>query len=146
MRSGRARGRASGIRSSVRARLARFAIVAGLVATSLLPATAIRAADPVVLRIGTAQDLDSTNPWNTVFVVGYEVFRLNYNLLVEFDNDARPAPGLAESWERATDKVTFKIRPNMKWSDGQPATSDDVCYSWGLALAAVANKASVGAG
>ena len=35
-----------------------------------------------------------------------------------------------------TDRVTFHIRDGMKWSDGTPATSKDVCFSWGLAIAA----------
>ena len=77
---------------------------------------------------------------------GYEVFQLTYNLLVDFDKDAKPAPGFAESWERQPDKVVFKIREGMKWSDGTPATSKDVCYSWGLAVAAIAAEANVGAG
>jgi peptide/nickel transport system substrate-binding protein len=34
----------------------------------------------------------------------------------------------------------------MKWSDGTPATSKDVCFSWGLALAAIKNEESIGAG
>jgi peptide/nickel transport system substrate-binding protein len=130
----------------VTTRAARLVIVAALVATSLLPAAVAHAADPVVLRVGTTQNLDSTNPWNTVFAVGYEVFRLNYSLLVEFDKNGDPAPGFAESWQRAPDKVTFHVQPNLKWSDGQPATSADICYSWGLAMAATADKAHVGAG
>jgi peptide/nickel transport system substrate-binding protein len=131
----------------LRARMARIAVAAGLVAGTLLPAVgAVRAADPVVLRVGTTQDLDSTNPFNTYLVVGYEVFQMTYNLLTEFDKDAKPAPGFAESWQRAPDKVTFKIRSGMKWSDGQPATSDDVCFTWGLAVAAIKAGSNVGAG
>ena len=33
--------------------------------------------EPLVLGIGTTQDLDSMNPFNTALVVGYEVFSLN---------------------------------------------------------------------
>lgn len=113
----------------------------------LLPMAApATAASPVVLRVGTTQDLDSTNPFNTILVVGYEAFQLTYNLLVEFDKDAHPAPGFADSWTRSPDKVTFHIRTGMKWSDGQPATSKDVCYSWGLAMAAIKDDTNVGAG
>ncbi len=115
--------------------------------TMLLPAAApAAAADPVVLRVGTTQDLDSTNPWNTLLVVGYEAFQLTYNLLVDFDKDAHPAPGFADSWERSPDKVTFHIRDGMQWSDGTSATSDDVCFSWGLAMAAIKDGSYVGAG
>jgi len=133
--------------ASLRARLGRVAIAAGLVASTILPAAgAVHASDPVVLRVGTTQDLDSTNPWNTYLVVGYEVFQLTYNLLTEFDKDAKPAPGFAESWDRAPDKVTFHIRQGMKWSDGQTADSADVCFTWGLAMAAIKDDTNVGAG
>lgn len=116
-------------------------------ASILLPAaTPAVAADPVVLRVGTTQDLDATNPFNTYLVVGYEVFQLTYSLLTDFDKDAKPAPGFAASWDRAPDKVTFHMRPGLKWSDGQPATSKDVCFTWGLAMAAIKADANVGAG
>ena len=133
--------------TTVRTRAAR-AVAAMVFATSmLLPAvTPAVAADPVVLRVGTTQDLDASNPFNTYLVVGYEAFQLTYNLLVDFDKDAKPAPGFADSWLRSTDRVTFHIRSGMKWSDGQPATSQDVCYTWGLAMAAIKDGASVGAG
>src|SRR5690349_5561681 len=123
-------------------------IPALLLALSVLLPTAApaSAADPVVLRVGTTQDLDSSNPFNTELVVGYEAFQLTYNLLTEYDKDAHTAPGYADSWERAPDKVTFHIRDGMKWSDGEPATSADVCYSWGLAMAAIKDGASIGSG
>ena len=113
----------------------------------LLPAAApVVAADPVTLTVGTTQDLDSTNPFNTYLVSGYEVFQLTYDLLTNFALDTSPGPGFADSWERSPDKVTYHIRDGMKWSDGTPATSKDVCYSWGLAMAAIADEANIGAG
>jgi peptide/nickel transport system substrate-binding protein len=118
-----------------------------LALTVLLPAAApASAADPVVLTVGTTQDLDSTNPFNTYLVVGYEAFQLTYNLLTEFDKDAHAAPGFSDTWERADDRVTFHIRDGMQWSDGTPATSADVCYSWGLAIAAITDESSIGSG
>ena len=57
----------------------------------LLPgAVPAAAADPVVIQVGTTQDLDATNPFNTELVSGYEAFQLTYNLLTEFDKDAKP--------------------------------------------------------
>ena len=130
-----------------RARVARLFGAVALSAALLLPAAApAAAADPVVLRVGTTQDLDASNPFMTLLVSGYEVFQLTYNLLVDFDKDAKPAPGFAESWERQPDKVVFKIREGMKWSDGTPATSRDACYSWGLAIDAIAAGENVGEG
>jgi len=131
----------------LRGRTVRLLAAAVLAATVLLPAAApVAAADPVVLRVGTTQDLDASNPFNTLLVSGYEAFQLTYNLLVEFDKDAHPGPGFADSWTRNPDNVTFHVRDGMTWSDGKPATSKDVCFSWGLALAAIKAKDVVGAG
>ncbi len=118
-------------------------LIGGMTLVGVAPTSA---ANPVVLRAGTTQDLDSSNPFNTILVVGYEAFQLTYDLLVEFDKDAHPAPGFADSWQRAPDKVTFHIRSGMKWSDNTPATSADVCYTWGLAMAAIKAGTNVGAG
>lgn len=129
------------MRSSIRSRLATAAAAAGLILAGLAPfAAPAVAADPVVVRVGTTQDLDSLNPYATILVVGYEAFQLSYNLLVDFGPDLEPVPGFAESWTRAADgrSWTFRIRDGMKWSDGQPATSEDACFSWQLALDAIA--------
>ena len=133
-----------------RTRLLRLAGSLGLAATVLLPgavpAVAVDGGEPVVLRVGTTQDLEASNPWNVYLVVGYEAFGLTWDLLTEFDKDAKPAPGFAESWERSDDRVTFKIREGMLWSDGEPATAQDVCFSWGIGLAAIEAEESVGYG
>ncbi len=130
-----------------RTRLVRLAGAIALGASLLLPTAApAGAADPVVLTVGTTQDLDASNPFNTALVSGYEVFQLTYNLLVEFDKDAHPAPGFADSWERSPDKVTFHIRDGMTFSDGSAATSKDVCFSWGLAMDAIKHDANIGYG
>ncbi|AFZ58083.1 ABC transporter substrate-binding protein [Anabaena cylindrica FACHB-243] len=41
-------------------------------------------------------------------------------------------PNLAESWQVSEDKlkITFTLRDNLKWSDGQPLTADDVVFSY----------------
>ena len=66
-----------------------------------VPAIAADGDEPVILRVGTTQDLDASNPFHTYLVVGYEAFQLTYNLLVEFDENADPAPGFADTWERS---------------------------------------------
>lgn len=106
----------------------------------------VTAGGQVVLTVGTTQDLDASNPFNTELVVGYEAFELTYSLLVDFDKDAHPAPGFADTWERSADRVTFHIGDDRKWSDGEPATSADACFSWGLALAAIKDESYIGSG
>lgn len=61
------------------------------------------------------------------------VFLFLYEGLVDEDGmtgELRPA--LAESWKFSDDKrrVTFVLRPNLKWSDGQPLTADDVVFTF----------------
>ncbi len=135
------------MRLSLRSRAGRTLTAFGLVFALLLPAAApAAAADPVVLRVGTTQDLDASNPYQTALVVGYEVFQLTYNLLVDFGPNLEPVPGFAESWQRSADRVTFRIRSGMKWSDGKPATAGDACFSWQLALDAIKDESNIGLG
>lgn len=53
-------------------------------------------------------------------------------------NDAAGAyvPGSAESWKVSDDGrvYTFKLRPNLKWSDGTPITSADFVYGFRRAI------------
>ena len=41
-------------------------------------------------------------------------------------------PGLAESWEMSDDglRFVFRLRENLKWSDGKPLTAEDVVFSY----------------
>jgi peptide/nickel transport system substrate-binding protein len=41
-------------------------------------------------------------------------------------------PALAESWTNSPDGKTwtFKLRKNLRWSDGEPLTADDVIFTW----------------
>lgn len=61
------------------------------------------------------------------------VTRLLFNSLVTVDMQTQQAqPGLAESWSVADDQKTwtFKLRKNLRWSDGAPLTADDVVFTW----------------
>jgi len=131
------------MRSSIRARLAAAAATVGLILAGLTPSFApVAAADPLVLRAGTDQDLQVLNPFNSILVVDFEVFTLNYDLLVNFGPDLEPSPGFADTWSVSDDGLTwtFHIRDGMKWSDGEPATSADALYSYQLALDADAKS------
>ena len=47
-------------------------------------------------------------------------------------NDLEPEPGVAERWEHNEDFTVwrFHLRPNARWSNGEPVTADDFVYSW----------------
>jgi peptide/nickel transport system substrate-binding protein len=131
-------------RSTQATRLAALIALAALAAPAAVAPTA--ASDPVIFTAGTTQDFDSSNPYQTALVSGYEAFQLSYDLLVGFGLDTKPIPGFADTWTRNPDNVTFHIRTGMKWSDGQPADSADACFSWQLALDAQKDGASIGLG
>ncbi len=88
--------------------------------------------DDSVLRIGWAQDPQTLNPFVGLDEEDYNVWAMNWDLLVNFNpKDLSPAPGIAKSWTVSDDKktITFKLDPDAKWSDGKPITSADVKWS-----------------
>ena len=128
------------MRLPLRARLGRTAMAVSLIAALLIPAAAPATAQTSnVLRVGTPQDLDSMNPYQTILVVGFEVFTLNYELLVGYGQQLEPVPGFVESWEASADglQYTFKIAEGKRWSDGEPATSEDARFSLQILLDAI---------
>jgi ABC-type dipeptide transport system, periplasmic component len=130
------------MRQPFRGRSARVLALVAIVGTALAPAAGVRAADPLILKVGTTQTLQSLNPWNVVEVIDFEVMTLNYDTLVGFGSNNEPVPGFAESWTRSADGLTwtFKIRAGMKWSDGQPATSEDARWTMQYVLDATNAK------
>ena len=55
-----------------------------------------------------------------------------YNGLVKYDKDLKIVGDLAESWEFSSDKlsITFHLRKNVRWHDGEPFTARDVEYTY----------------
>ncbi len=61
------------------------------------------------------------------------IFGLTYEGLVrENPMTGEIEPALAQSWDFSEDKlnIVFTLRDNLKWSDGQPLTVDDVVFSY----------------
>lgn len=57
--------------------------------------------------------------------------------LTTLDKDGTPVLGQAESYEVSADGLTytFKLRKDLKWSDGTPLTAKEFIYSWNRAIA-----------
>ena len=62
----------------------------------------------------------------SVFLFTYEGLTRENGLTGEYE------PALAESWKFSPDnkRVVFTLRPNLKWSDGEPLTADDVVFTY----------------
>ncbi|MBE9007905.1 ABC transporter substrate-binding protein [Fortiea sp. LEGE XX443] len=61
------------------------------------------------------------------------IFGLTYEGLINQNPiTGKVEPALAESWQISEDKLkfTFTLRKNLKWSDGQPLTADDVVFTY----------------
>jgi oligopeptide transport system substrate-binding protein len=56
--------------------------------------------------------------------------------LTRLDAKNQPAPGAAENWDVSPDGLvyTFHLRPNAKWSNGEPVTAKDFEFAWKRAL------------
>ncbi len=57
-----------------------------------------------------------------------------FNKLLKYDKNLDIEGELAESWLISSDQktITFKLKPNLKWADGKPLTSEDVLFTWKL--------------
>ncbi len=73
------------------------------------------------------------NPYNPSVISGTQ--GMIYETLLAYNRlDGTVKPWLAESYSMAPDarSITFHLRPNVLWSDGQPFTSDDVVFTVNL--------------
>ncbi|WP_297630215.1 peptide ABC transporter substrate-binding protein [uncultured Clostridium sp.] len=80
------------------------------------------------LVTGAIKTLDSVKGSDTV---SFNIIQnTQENLLLYKDN--KIVQGTAESYTVSNDKrtYTFKLRPDLKWSDGKPLTSKDYKYAW----------------
>ena len=74
-------------------------------------------------------DLDpqlvSQNQWAAISMA------LNEGLTNYDPVDLHPVPGVADSWDRSADGLTytFHLRQDARWSDGQPVVADDFVFS-----------------
>jgi oligopeptide transport system substrate-binding protein len=86
----------------------------------------------VVLKRGNRFEPATLDPHK--FVTDYEE-NIGFDLfegLVTYDAAANPIPGVAQSWSASDDGLvwSFKLRPNLVWSDGAPLTANDVVFSF----------------
>jgi peptide/nickel transport system substrate-binding protein len=103
-------------------------IAASAFALTLATAACAQAADLVIGLKGATTSMDPhfmTSPNN--WTVNTHIFEP----LVKRDVNSKPEPWLADSW-KIIDDVTweFKLKPNVRFSDGSPFTAEDVIFSY----------------
>jgi oligopeptide transport system substrate-binding protein len=132
-----------------------------LLALALL-AVPITATAKVSINRGTGSDPDTLDPHvssgNSSVILIYDFFEP----LMTLDAKGEITHGVAESHTVSADGLTytFKLRPNLKWSDGKALTAEDFVYSmrrvqnpdtagryaqwfWGIKNAQKANKKEI---
>ena len=85
-----------------------------------------------IYRYGdVATDISSFDPGQATDQPSLEAITMVFTGLVQFDDHLQVQPQLAQSYDISSDGLTytFHLRPNLKFSDGQPLTASDVAYS-----------------
>jgi len=100
-------------------------------ALALSAATAGSAFAQTNLRIGLAEDPDVLDPSLARTYVGRIVFSSICDKLFDIDEKLNVVPQLALSHEESADgkEVTIKLRPNVKFHDGEPFDAKAAKYS-----------------
>jgi oligopeptide transport system substrate-binding protein len=113
--------------------LARFDLrqrCSAALAVVLLLSSAAAPAEAILQR-GNKYEPETLDPQKSD---GYQEYWVQSDLfegLTRVDAHGAIVPGIAESWDIAADGLTwtFHLRPDLKWSDGAPLTSEDLIWS-----------------
>ena len=84
---------------------------------------------------GTISDISTFNTLNSGDVNSTQMITLTHDGLLSLTGKGDNVPMLASALPTvSSDQMTFtfKLRPNLKWSDGQPITADDVAFTYNL--------------
>lgn len=102
-----------------------------LLSAALLAVTSAPALAQSSIRIGLAEDPDVLDPTLARTYVGRIVFASICDKLFDIDDKLNPVPMLALSHQTAADgkAVTIKLRPGVKFHDGEPFDAEAAKYS-----------------
>ena len=81
---------------------------------------------------GNGPEPDSLDPQRARNVESANVLRDLYEGLTIVGPDGAPAPGVARAWSVSPDGLrwTFVLRPEARWSNGDPVTAHDFVFGW----------------
>ncbi|MBN1483049.1 hypothetical protein EH223_14085 [candidate division KSB1 bacterium] len=107
----------------------------GIIFTNCQNTTNVNADGTVV--IGIRADFDSLNELNAADTDALQVIQyFLFMPLTRLDRNLDFAPYLAEKWTFSEDRLqlTYFLRKDVYWTDGQKTTADDVVYTYQLAI------------
>jgi oligopeptide transport system substrate-binding protein len=84
-----------------------------------------------VLRRGLDSEVESLDPQKGIALYDVDIQHELMEGLTALDMDLKPVPGAALSWDVSADGLTytFHLRPDGKWSNGDPLTAADFVYA-----------------
>lgn len=96
------------------------------------PVTGEALADDQTFTYRILDEFPSLDPQISEDVTGSEVLRDLFEGLYNQDARGELVPGVALNHEVSDDKLTytFHLRPEAKWSNGDPVTAGDFVYAW----------------
>ncbi|MBB94386.1 MAG: oligopeptide ABC transporter substrate-binding protein OppA [Rhodobacteraceae bacterium] len=96
------------------------------------PDTGEALADDQTFTYRVLDELSSLDPQIVEDVTGSEFARDLFEGLMSQDEDGNLVPGVATGYEVSDDKLTytFTLRPEAKWSNGDPVTASDFVFAW----------------
>lgn len=105
--------------------------LAAALLVAFLSTTAIARADQVLHRM-SEQEPETLDPQKSSSAGPLAIDRDMFVGLLTLSPDEKVVPGVAQSWEISPDGLTwtFHLRPDAKWSNGEPLTAEDFVYSF----------------
>lgn len=113
--------------------------LAGLIILSLQAGVAVQAAEvPAGVQLAAKQELVRANGYEPATLdpnlaesnVEFYIFNDLFEGLLRVGKNGEVIPALATKWETKGTVWTFHLRPEVKWSNGDPVTADDFVFSW----------------
>ncbi len=87
------------------------------------------------LMVASFADPKTFNPITANESSSQDIYRFLFASLLGYDTPSQSVePGLADWWTNSPDGKTwtFRLRKNLRWSDGAPLTADDVVFTWNV--------------
>lgn len=91
----------------------------------------VPAAPKGVLRTNLGAEPPDLDPTHAADIPSINVVQNLFEPLLRMNGDGNPLPGVASEWTHSDDYTewTFKLRPDAKWSNGDPLVAGDFVYA-----------------
>ncbi|MEW9906086.1 MAG: ABC transporter substrate-binding protein [Candidatus Symbiodolus clandestinus] len=101
-----------------------------LFAAVVPPSTPLAAKQHLVINNGA--EIATLDPHTVIGIAEENVLHDLLEGLVSFDTQGQIRPAVATHWHASADNRcwTFYLRPEARWSNGEPLTAQDFVYSW----------------